>query len=180
MAQDGETVETKILLAEYDRIKEEQKFRIGFRDNLLYVHLASLAAIVASVLASDVRPYLLLLVPPVSFVLGWTYLVNDHKISMIGRYIREDLSVRLTEASTLSGSVFGWEATHRTDSRRVSRKHFQLVVDLTAFCLPACGALIVAWANGLGSIVLIALSVIELISIIALGFQIAAYADLSK
>lgn len=30
------------------------------------------------------------MLPPVSVILGWTYLVNDEKISAIGRYVRGD------------------------------------------------------------------------------------------
>ncbi|NUP35604.1 MAG: hypothetical protein HOY76_00935, partial [Streptomyces sp.] len=37
----------QLLLAEYQTIKDEQKTRIGFRDNLLYVTLTVVAAVIA-------------------------------------------------------------------------------------------------------------------------------------
>jgi hypothetical protein len=51
--------------------------------------------IAVSVSARD--PGYLLLLPPVSLILGWTYLANDEKISTIGRYIRGECPVRRPE-----------------------------------------------------------------------------------
>ncbi|MEV3875236.1 hypothetical protein [Streptomyces sp. NPDC049906] len=55
--------EGSLLLAEYDRIKEEQKARIGFRDNLLYVTLTASTAVLA--IAVQSKHHQLLLVLPV-------------------------------------------------------------------------------------------------------------------
>jgi hypothetical protein len=76
----------KLLISEYEQVKEEQRARIGFRDNLLYATLASMAAIIGLTLQKAGRVELLLLLPPISVLLGWTYLVKDEKISAIGRY----------------------------------------------------------------------------------------------
>lgn len=84
-----------LLMAEYEQIKSEQRSRIGFRDNLLYATLASMAAVITAVLRKDGQTELLLLLPPVSVLLGWTYLVNDEKISAIGRYVRDELTPKL-------------------------------------------------------------------------------------
>lgn len=95
MAQPEEGVSVgQLLLAEYQSVKDEQKARIGFRDNLLYVTLAVAAAIVAAA-AQTKQASMLLALPPVCIVLGWTYLVNDEKISAIGRYVRDELGPRL-------------------------------------------------------------------------------------
>ena len=110
----------KVLLAEYERLKDEQKTRIGFRDNLIYATLASIAAVVAATLSSRGNNALLLLIPPVCLLLGWTYLVNDEKVSAIGRYIRKDLGPRLARRTTLTeAEIFGWETAHRADRDRV-------------------------------------------------------------
>lgn len=45
----------ELLLAEYAAVKEEQRARIGFRDNLLYATLAAMAAVVAGALQADSR-----------------------------------------------------------------------------------------------------------------------------
>lgn len=191
-----------LLMLEYERVKGEQQARIGFRDNLLYASLAAMAAVITAVLQSDGRTELLLLLPPVSALLGWTYLVNDEKVSAIGRYIREELSPRLatlaqdreqgseTEGGHRHGGergqagdriqVFGWETVHRTDRRRWSRKRLQLAVDLTTFCGAPLAALLVFWSAGPRGVPLIALSWVELAAIAVLAGQIVVYADLGR
>ncbi|WP_425443915.1 hypothetical protein [Streptomyces aidingensis] len=67
-------------MLEYQAVKDEQRARIGFRDNLLYATLASMAAIIAVAVPSGERVPVLLLLPPVCVLLGWTYLVNDSNI----------------------------------------------------------------------------------------------------
>src|SRR6266567_2022291 len=89
MARPGVTcVRDDRALAEYQQIKSEQVARIGFRDNLMYVTLVAIAATLTITHSAHSRGYLLL-VPAVAFVLGWTYLANDHMITAIGRYVRE-------------------------------------------------------------------------------------------
>ncbi|MEW2633762.1 hypothetical protein AB0903_19405 [Streptomyces sp. NPDC048389] len=180
-----------LLLTEYQALKEEQRARIGFRDNLLYAMLAAIAAVVAAVLQAKGRPELLLLLPPVSVLLGWTYLANDEKISAAGRYVREELAPRLASLANASPAsvspspdreeprVFGWEIAHRADARRRSRKLLQLAVDLLAFCAIPLAALVVFWVAGDAGVVLVAVSVLELLAVAALGGQIVRYSDLT-
>src|SRR5579859_8083581 len=85
---------------EYIKLKDEQTKRIGFRDNLLYVNLLLISGAFSFVFAGEhgadqwkVRG--LLLVGWVPLVLGWTYLINDEKISAIGRHIRITLRARI-------------------------------------------------------------------------------------
>jgi len=124
-----------INLCECQKLKDEQIARIAFRDNLIYVTLGVFGAVVSFAL-TDVTHYPALLVLPfVSLVLGWTYIVNDQKISSIGRYIRHDLSDLL---HTLVGTrdtapLFGWEVAHRDDQNRKARKRRQFVVDELTF-----------------------------------------------
>src|SRR5260370_27965300 len=109
---------------EYIKLKDEQTKRIGFRDNLLYTNLLLLSGIVYFVFASDRvsewQPYGLLLGGWVALVLGWTYVVNDQKISAIGGYIRSDLAKRLTNGQ--EETIFGWEVAHRSDPRLLPRQ----------------------------------------------------------
>ncbi|GAB2726799.1 hypothetical protein [Streptomyces bullii] len=164
----------QLLLAEYQTVKDEQKTRIGFRDNLLYVTLTVVAAVIAAA-AQAKQPAMLLALPPVCVVLGWTYLVNDEKISAIGAYVRGDLGPRLAR---LAGDerAFGWEIAHRSDARRRSRKAIQCAVDLLAFCVVPLAGLGVYWAAGNVSPGLLALSVAEALTVAGLGVQVVSYA----
>jgi hypothetical protein len=166
----------QLLLAEYQTVKDEQKARIGFRDNLLYVTLGVVAAVIAAT-AQAKQPSMLLALPPVGVVLGWTYLVNDEKISAIGYYVRDDLGPRLAELAAHSGgfATFGWEAYHRSDTRRRSRKAIQTLVDLTAFCAIPLAALVVFWASADASGLLVVLSVLEALAVAGLGIQVVMY-----
>ncbi|GAA3296059.1 hypothetical protein [Streptomyces cinereospinus] len=164
----------QLLLAEYQTVKEEQKTRIGFRDNLLYVTLTVVAAVIAAT-AQAKRPDMLLALPPVCVVLGWTYLVNDEKISAIGRHVREDLGPRLARIAQAQ-QAFGWETAHRSDARRRSRKTIQCAVDLLAFCLVPLAGLAVYWCAGDPSAGLLVLSGAEAASIAGLGWQVVSYA----
>ncbi|WP_328562754.1 hypothetical protein [Streptomyces coelicoflavus] len=166
----------QLLLAEYESVKGEQRARIGFRDNLLYVTLAVVAAVIAAA-AQSKQPSMLLALPPVCVVRGWTYLVNDQKISAIGLYVRDDLGPRLAGlAAHGSGfATFGWEAYHRTDTRRRSRKAIQAVIDLTAFCAVPLAALVVFWSNGDAGGLLLGLSALEALVVAGLASQIVWY-----
>ncbi|MFJ8112812.1 hypothetical protein [Streptomyces sp. NPDC096132] len=164
----------QLLLVEYQSVKDEQKARIGFRDNLLYVTLAVVAAVIAAA-AQARQTAMLLALPPVCVVLGWTYLVNDEKISAIGRYVRGELGPRLA-AMAGSAEVFGWETFHRGDSRRTSRKVVQCVVDLLAFCVVPLAALVVYWGGGQVTSGLLVLSVVEAGSLVGLGVFVVRYA----
>ncbi|MFJ8789564.1 hypothetical protein [Streptomyces sp. NPDC102462] len=166
----------QLLLTEYQAVKDEQKSRIGFRDNLLYVTLTVVAAVVAAV-AQAGRPAMLLALPPVCVVLGWTYLVNDQKISAIGAYVRDELAPRLAElADAEATEVFRWETAHRQDARRLSRKAVQLVVDLLAFCVVPASGLVVYWVAGGVSAGLVSLSLLEALAVGGLGLYIVLYA----
>ncbi|MGW3458242.1 hypothetical protein ACWDE9_01205 [Streptomyces olivaceoviridis] len=166
----------QLLLAEYQTVKDEQKTRIGFRDNLLYVTLTVVAAVIAAA-AQARQTAMLLALPPVCVVLGWTYLVNDQKISAIGAYVRGDLGPRLAELAQAGGdAAFRWETAHRGDARRVSRKVVQCVVDLLAFCVVPLSALVVYWVGGDVSAGLVVVSVLEAVAVVGLGVCVVQYA----
>ncbi|MGW5768785.1 hypothetical protein ACWEVY_06515 [Streptomyces longwoodensis] len=166
----------KLLMAEYDRLKEEQKTRIGFRDNLLYVTLAAMVTVLFGA-AQAHHAVLLLALPVAACVLGWTYLANDQKISAIGRYVRTDLGPRLGDLAGQPGSPFGWEEAHRSDSRRKQRKIIQCVVDLITFWAVPLAALVAFWVRGTGGFLPVTASILELAAITALAAQIVVYAE---
>ena len=171
-----------VFISEYEKLKQEQIARIGFRDNLIYATLISLTAVVSIVADDTTRIPVLLVLPMVCIVLGWTYLVNDEKISAIGHYLRFSLSDKISELVKGKDSVlFGWEIAHRSDTRRVSRKIIQFLVDEVVFILPGVAAILVFWLNTSSNfLVLRWVAGIELAFLITLGFQIFSYADFGK
>ncbi|GHD40551.1 hypothetical protein [Streptomyces galbus] len=169
-----------LLLTEYERLKDEQRSRIAFRDNLVYAMLASAAAVLGAALRSGFEAGFLLLLPPVAILLGWTYLINDQKISAMGQYIRGTLAPRLAAAAGAGDEVFGWETAHRGDARRVWRKRMQLAADLIAFVLTPSAAILTFLLSGHLNAMLVVVAVLEAAATAVLGVQIVLYADLAS
>jgi len=166
---------------EYIKLKDEQTKRIGFRDNLLYVNLLLIGGIFSFVFSSDRAENVwkfsgLLAAGWVALILGWTYLVNDEKISAIERYIRAELRVTLGDDN--SSQLFGWEVAHRSDRRRKRRKVEQFVVDEISFVGVGILAVILFLAlSPLAGFWPLAISIIEIFLLIVLGVEIFVYAD---
>lgn len=173
----------EIYFKEYDKLKSEQTQRIGFRDNLLYVTLGLFGTIIALAVSNATNYYALLVIPWVGLILGWTYLINDEKITAIGRYIRYTLTEKVKEQTghTDIESIFGWETAHRSDNRRSRRKIEQLIIDEITFVLSGIIALISFWllvSNPPLTVNILAL--IEILLLLVLGVEIVIYADLAK
>jgi len=137
----------QVLLQEYTSLKSEQGARIRFRDNLLYTTIGAVGAIASVALGGfsggtgPIR-HAFLLVPWVTAILGWTYLVNDEKITAIRRYIDSSLAPRIEEVigDSYKDFAFGWEHFHRSDGQRKDRKGVQLAIDLWTFVISGIGA----------------------------------------
>ncbi|MGA5821995.1 hypothetical protein ACPC54_29530 [Kitasatospora sp. NPDC094028] len=171
-----DVTESKILLAEYDCLKEEQKTRIGFRDNLLYFTLAAATAVVAVAVQSG-QSRLLLSVPAICLILGWTYLVNDEKISAIGCYVRDRLGPRLGELTSARGPVFGWEVYHRTVAGRTLRKRLQTAVDLFTFLVLPMVCTAAFWCSPTVRPPLVLASLAQTLALAVLGWQFLRRAE---
>lgn len=176
VATTEDVTEGRLLLAEYDRLKEEQKTRIGFRDNLLYFTLAAVTAALALTVESG-QAHLLLAVPVVCLVLGWTYLVNDEKISAIGCYVRDQLGPRLAEVSGAGGAVFGWETYHRDDTSRIMRKRLQTAVDLFTYVALPMVCVMAFWCSPAVCLLLLIVSLAQTLALTVLGWQFLRYAE---
>jgi hypothetical protein len=137
----------EIYLKEYEKLKDEQTQRIGFRDNLIYVTLGVFGTVLTFAVSNKANYYALLIIPWVCLILGWTYLVNDEKITAIGRYIRLTLAEKIKENTdnVKTESILGWEIAHRSDNRRKRRKIEQLVVDQITFVISGIVALLAFW-----------------------------------
>lgn len=165
-----DVTESTILLAEYDCLKQEQKSRIGFRDNLLYFTLAAATAVVATTVQSE-QSGLLLAVPAICLILGWTYLVNDEKISAIGCYVRDRLGPRLGELASVHGTVFGWEVYHRSVAGRRVRKRLQTAVDLFVYLVVPMVCTTVFWCSPTVQPLLVLTSLVQTLTLAVLGRQ---------
>jgi hypothetical protein len=176
MAAAEDITESRLLLAEYDRIKEEQKNRIGFRDNLLYFTLAASTAVLAITVQSG-KAQLLLVVPVICLILGWTYLVNDEKISAVGCYIRDQLGPRLAELSGAHGPVFGWEIYHRNNASRTMRKRLQIAVDLFTYLVLPMICVAAFWCSPAVQPLLVIVSSAQTVTLTVLSWQFLRYAE---
>lgn len=170
MTSTDDVAESKILLAEYGCLKEEQKTRIGFRDNLLYFTLAAATAVVA-ITAQSGQSRLLLSVPAICLILGWTYLVNDEKISAIGYYVRDRLGPRLEELTSAHGAVFGWEIYHRSVADRTARKRLQTSVDLFTYLVLPMVCTTAFWISPVVQPLLLLASLGQTLALAVLGWQ---------
>ena len=173
-----------IYLQEYTALKAEQSQRIGFRDNLLYVTLGAFGAILSFTLPNKGNYYALLSLPWISLILGWTYLMNDLKISAIGQYIRYDLSEKLRDRLKEAGeeanveTVLGWETAHRSDRFRKRRKVEQFLIDLLAFVFSGAAGVVTFWVLVPDAVLALKiLGVVELLFLFVLGVEIFLYAD---
>ncbi|MFF5082502.1 hypothetical protein ACFY36_36115 [Actinoplanes sp. NPDC000266] len=163
-----------VLRDELKFLKDEQRDRIRARDNLVYSLIVAIAAVAGGTKFGG--PAVALILPPVALALGWTYLVNDHKVSAIGRYLRTDLGPRLS--ALVGADVLRWENIHRHDHRRCQRKSIQLAVDLTVFIVPAATGLVWYWASGPANAVLVSASALEAATVLIAIWQMAANAEI--
>ncbi|SNY53706.1 hypothetical protein [Paractinoplanes atraurantiacus] len=169
----GDSGHVDVLRDEFKTLKDEQRDRIRARDNLIYSVIVAVAAVAGG--ARIAGPAVPLLLPPITLALGWTYLVNDQKVTAIGRYLHNDLGPRL--ASLVGGDVLRWETAHRGDRRRQQRKRIQLGVDLLVFVLPGIVALSWYWTTGPDHPILLVASIAEAIAVTLAAWQIIGYAE---
>jgi len=190
------------LKSEYEKIKAEQTQRIGFRDNMLYVHLGATGAIASWAIAhltdsNGYSPYALLVVPWVCVILGWTYVVNDHHISRMGKYVRTILDKRVSRLSNADAirlkedeheefditEMFGWEPYHRLDKRRESRKVIQLLIDEFTFVFPGATSLLAYFFLNhwnFANLLIDSLVVVEAVALAVVACVIVTYADMVR
>jgi hypothetical protein len=173
----------EIFLKEYDKLKSEQAQRIGFRDNLLYVTLGIFGTVVSFAVSNSANYYALLVIPWVCLILGWTYVVNDEKISALGEYIRIELVRMIKDEAKVLGinSIFSWESYRREAKGRKLRKIEQFIVNQITFVISGIVALVAFWylvPQALCAIKILA--GVEFVLLLILAWEIWNYADLSS
>lgn len=170
-----------ICLTEYEKLKDEQIARIGFRDNLVYATLIAIGGILSFALGASGNLFVLLILPLATFALGWIYLNNDYKISAIGRYIRNTLTHRLCDI-TGDGQLraLEWELVYKSEPYRTDRKVLQLFINQALFVGSGVAAIVVYLATASPNLLLQGLALIELMAMLILAYQIAIFADFRR
>ncbi|WP_341718025.1 hypothetical protein QQG74_30245 [Micromonospora sp. FIMYZ51] len=118
---------------EYGALKAEQLERIKQRDSFLNLNIIAIGII--STLAVQVQGpgQRWLLLPWVTFILGWAYLINDDKVSAIGAHLRS--------AMNRGEAQLEWEESEKGFLSAARRQVGEVAVFLTSFVFPAVPAL---------------------------------------
>jgi hypothetical protein len=174
-----------IHLMEYQKLKDEQLKRIAYRDSLFYIALVALGGLLSYSVSDTTQPEVLLLVPVICFVLGWTSAVNDHKTTKIGNYISGTLrknieahfDVRLKVSNTFG--LLAWEDEDVKGAGRFPRKFIQLVLNELVFVAPGLYVLLKKhqFDPNAGPSLLVVGAVLVALEVI-LGIYFVAYSDL--
>ncbi len=178
MKENRESQLTQVYLKEYEILKTEAISRAGIRDNLLYVVLIAYSGVISVVISGN-PPQALLLLPIIGFALGWTFIINDEKISSMGKYIHFVLTEKIKEALHCDdSSIFAWETFHRSDKKRRGRKIVMLLVNVLLFVVSGLVAILTLWIIAPTTFVgfwwMICL---EVFLLLILGVQFIIYAD---
>lgn len=134
---------------EFEKLKDEQNKRIEFRDHMIYITLGVIGGVFSFILEKPEYITALLVLPFVNIILGWTYLMNDKKISEIGDYIREVLipKIELSLRDDNLNIYPSWEEYHKMLPDRRKTKIFQLVLDLLLFSLTSALSVVLFFFN---------------------------------
>jgi len=167
----------EFLIAEYNKLKDEQHKRIAFRDQMIYISLGAIGSVFSFAIENPKFYIALLILPFIILILGWTYLVNDEKISSIGNYIKTILIPKLYDSSNQT-YIESWETHLKTDKKRKQRKIIQLIVDLLIFCLSSIASIIAFFFLEYDfSIGYIICAFLLLVAIVLLAIQFINYSD---
>lgn len=163
-------------LLEYEKLKDEQSRRLGFRDNLVYLALGAFGAQFAFILGSSGNRTLwelLLVLPIINLALGWTYLRNDVKVSEIGDYISGHLIPCVRTLTNPDAPIFAWETFHRTSDLWRRHKLFQLLSDLLVFVVTGLAVLgVFALRSPLKSTLTYSIVIVEVVLLLGLAWHI--------
>ncbi len=173
----------KIYMEEYSKLKDEQRSRIGFRDNLIYVTLVCIGAILSYATRDPKNYYALLILPISNFILGLTWLLNDEKITSIRKYIQNNLTPcinKLLEGN--DNTIFAWENSHRKGKNRICRKMLQLLANELLYCISGLFSVFLFFHYSETTFFIVSkvsmLGIFEIILLIIIGVKIFIYSDI--
>jgi hypothetical protein len=169
-----------MLIKEYEKLKDEQRSRIEFRDHMIFLTLGANGAVFSFALEHSEYYSALLILPFVCIVLGWTYLTNDEKITSISNYLRTKLFVQIDQFSQTGGSevIYSWEDFLKRDIKRKKRKVAQFVIDISLFILTGLFSITsYFFLSNTFRLDSILISIIEFSFLVYLAKQFFEYAD---
>lgn len=130
MAEKTQSGALNIYLAEYEKLKDEQIARIGFREESGVCHIdchwwySFLRAHRYRQLLRQHEYY------PLQRLFSVRYLNNDYKITTIGQYMRVHLLIISAKAAGAPEiRVLQWELIYKLEPRRFERKVLQVIVN---------------------------------------------------
>ncbi len=160
-----------LVVLEYGHLKEEQRIRITSRDNLIYATLVAIGAVCGTAVQLRSTAVLLAL-PAVCVLLGWTSVSNDRKVTEIGRYIRLNLASKLAMRMPVDSDLFGWESAHRAGPGYRLRVSVQAAASIVTFCLPGAAAILANIDLIVRSWPVAAIVIVESVGVILLAQQV--------
>lgn len=162
------------LIKEYEKLKDEQNKRIEFRDHMIYITLGVIGGVFSFVLEKPEFISALLVLPFVNIILGWTYFMNDQKVTEIGSYVKNVLIPKIdgSKSASMFSLIPSWEDFHKHSNKRKEKKIIQLILDLMLFCISSVVSICIFFnlnteTNGFH----ITFIVVELIAIIYLAIH---------
>jgi len=147
------------------------------------VTLGLFGTVVSFAVSNPANYYAFLIIPWICLVLGWTYVINDEKISALGQYIRIELAEKVKEKTGVLEieSIFSWESYRRGSRGRRIRKIEQFIINQITFVIPGIVALLAFYYlvnNPICEVKILA--GVELVLLSILAVEMWNYADLSS
>src|SRR5262245_26465990 len=122
-------------------------------------------------------PAVLLLLPAVCVILGWTHTSNDRKVWEIGRHIRRRLVPLASRATDPSPTPFGWESAHRLGRGYRVHRWMQRSVTLLTYCGPGVAAIFANRREAAASALILGIVTVEAAALLALGYLVLVNTD---
>ncbi len=169
MNQETKNIHLQIHLAEYSALRAEILSIMKWSDSLVFISLGisgtlySFAFSQSGINGSVIQPHwtALYLVTPLSTLVGGLWMVNGWRISRIGLYIRDEISMKLNKLAKaddtkdnleMGTQVMLWESSNHRIKYKWKRRSIEWVIYLTTFVLSGVLAQILLIKDKVGTI----------------------------
>ncbi len=125
-----------VLMNRYQALKAEQLKRVATRDNVLYLMVVSIGAVISLGSKQEISPYIYLIPPWICVLLGCVHVINDQKVVDLDALVADVLG----QAQKIGD---GWEditspttLREKSESTRRLYRGFLLSIKVIAFIIP--------------------------------------------